>query len=476
MHAARTGVPRTTLYNHMALLIKNGEIVTASERYIADILCEGETITRIDRDIPVPPQIQVIDAQGKYVFPGFIDPHTHVYLPFMGTYSKDNYESASRAALIGGTTTIFDMCCPARDTSPTEGFRVWREQSAGKAACDYSFHMGVTRFDAASEGQLREIVAAGVASFKIFLAYKGAFGIDDGELYQTLKLARELGVIVAAHCENETLIAERQKELLASGVRGPEGHYESRPPLVEAEGVHHLMTFAQLTGAAVYIVHLSCEEALAEALAAKVRGVHVRIETLIQYLLLDATDAERGDFEGAKYVMSPPLRDKRNQAVLWNGLRAGLIDTVATDHAPFDFAAQKTMGRDDFTKIPNGIPALEDRINLLFTHGVQTGRIDLHTLVSIASTNAAKTFGLFPRKGTIQPGVDADLVVYDPNFRGTISAKTQAMNLDYSAFEGWAVQGRPSVVTVRGEVAVRDGRFVGTPGRGKFLARKPGYL
>ena len=458
----------------MALLIKNGEIVTTSERYTADILCEGETITRIGRDLSAPTEAEVIDASGKYVFPGFIDPHTHIYLPFMGTHAKDTYETGSRAALIGGTTTIFDMCCPARDTAPAEGFRVWREQSEGKSACDYSFHMGVTRFDEASDKQLREIVAAGVASFKIFLAYKGAFGIDDTELYRALKLARELGVVVAAHCENETLVTERQKELLAAGVRGPEGHHESRPPVVEAEGVHHLMTFAQLTGAEVYIVHLSCEEALREALAARCRGVHVHIETLIQYLLLDATYAEKGGFEGAKFVMSPPLRDKRNQAILWNGLRSAMIDTVATDHAPFDFEAQKTMGKDDFTRIPNGIPALEDRVNLLYTHGVKTGRIDLHQFVSVASTNAAKIFGLFPRKGSIQPGADADLVVYDPNYRGTISARTQAMNLDYSAFEDWPIEGRPSVVTVRGEVAVRDGKFVGTPGRGKFLARQTG--
>ena len=236
------------------------------------------------------------------------------------------------------------------------------------------------------------------------------------------------------------------------------------------------MTFAQLTGAHVYIVHLSCEEALREALAARGRGVNVRIETLIQYLLLDRTDAERADFEGAKYVMSPPLRDRRNQAVLWDALRAGSIDTVATDHAPFDFANQKSMGRDDFTKIPNGIPALEDRVNLLFTHGVRTGRIDLHTFVDAASTRAARIFGLFPRKGTIQLGADADLVVYDPAFRGTITAEGQTMNLDYSAFEGWAVEGRPSVVTLRGEVAVRDGKYVGTPGRGKFLVRQPAAI
>ena len=395
----------------MSLLIKNGEIVTASERYVADIYCEGETITRIAPDIAAGPEDRIVDARGKYVFPGFIDPHTHIYLPFMGTFAKDTYETASRAALIGGTTTIFDMCCPAREMGAAAGLRLWQEQSAGRSACDYSLHMGVTRFDEENAAQLREVVRSGVASFKVFLAYKGAFGIDDAELYRTLKLARELGVIVAVHCENETLVAERQGELLAAGLTGPGSHHESRPPLVEAEGVHHLMTFAQLTGAHVYIVHLSCEEALHAAVAARLRGVHVQIETLIQYLLLDATAAERGGFEGAKYVMSPPLRDKRHQAVLWNGLRAGLIDTVATDHAPFDFATQKALGHDDFTKIPNGIPALEDRVNLLFTHGVQSGRLDLHAFVQVASTNAARTFGLFPRKGTIQPGADADLVV-----------------------------------------------------------------
>jgi dihydropyrimidinase len=336
--------------------------------------------------------------------------------------------------------------------------------------------MGVTRFDEENAKQLREIVAAGISSFKIFLAYKGAFGIDDAELYHTLKLAKELGVIVTAHCENETLVAERQKELLAAGKTETGQHHESRPPRVEAEGVHHLMTFAELTGAHVYIVHLSCDEALREALAARHRGVNVSIETLIQYLVLDKTDAERPEFEGAKFVMSPPLRDKSNQPVLWNGLSSGEIQTVATDHAPFDFKTQKPMGRDDFTKIPNGIPSLEDRVNLLFTHGVKAGKLDLHTFVNVASTNAAKTFGLFPRKGAIQIGADADLVVYDPDYRGKISAKTQLMNVDYSAFEGWDIEGRPDVVTVRGEVAVRDGKFVGTIGRGRMLKREPAYF
>lgn len=460
----------------MALLIKGGEIVTGSERYVADILCEGETITRIDRDIEPSPGVETIDATGKHVFPGFIDPHTHIYLPFMGTFSKDTYETASRAALVGGTTTLIEMVCPSRDMSAADGFALWREQSEGRSACDYTYHMGVTKFDAQTERELREIVRAGVASFKVFLAYKGAFGIDDEELYRTLKLAAELGVVVTAHCENETLVAERQKELLAAGLTDPGQHHESRPPVVEAEGVHHLMTFAELTGAHTYIVHLSCEEALREALAARARGVNVAVETLIQYLVLDKSYAELPDFEGAKFVMSPPLRDKRNQPVLWKGLSEGQIDTVATDHAPFDFATQKPMGRDDFTKIPNGIPSLEDRVNLLYTHGVKTGRIDLQTFVNVASTNAAKQFGLFPRKGTIQVGADADLVVYDPDYRGTISAKSQLMNVDYSAFEGWEIHGRPAAVTVRGEVAARDGRFVGTIGRGQFLKREPTHF
>ncbi|MGC1479219.1 MAG: dihydropyrimidinase [Chthoniobacterales bacterium] len=459
------------MLRRMALLIKNGEIVTPDSRFTADIWCEDETITRIDRDIDAPPGAEVIDATGNFVFPGFIDPHTHIYLPFMGTLAKDTYETGSQAALVGGTTTIFDMCCPSRAEEPRDGFATWREQSEGRSACDYSFHMGVTKFDENSEAQLREIVAAGISSFKIFLAYKGAFGIDDTELYRTLSLARELGVTVCAHCENETLVAERQKELLAAGRIGPEWHHESRPPTVEAEGVHHLMTFAELTGAEVYVVHLSCEDALREAVAARLRGVNVSVETLIQYLLIDKTYAEREGFEGAKYVMSPPLRDARHQDVLWQGLRSGTVQTVATDHAPFDFGDQKLMGAEDFTKIPNGIPALEDRVNLLWTYGVAEGRIDIHQFVAAASTNAAKIFGLFPRKGAVQVGADADLVVYDPSYEGKLSAKTQTMNLDYNGFEGWTIKGRPSVVTVRGEVAVRDGKFVGTVGRGQLLQR-----
>ena len=460
----------------MSLLIKNGEIVTASERYIADIFCENDTITRIDRGITPPKGAEVIDAKGKFIFPGFIDPHVHVHLPFMGTFAKDTYETASKGALVGGTTTIIEMCAPPRSDDILEGFEFWMKNAVGKSACDFTFHMSVTKFDDKTEKQLREIVRRGVSSFKVFLAYKGAFGVDDMELYRTLKLAKELGVIVTAHCENETLVAERCKELLAAGKTDSGQHYESRPPAVEAEGVHHLMSFAELTGAETYIVHLSCKEALDQAIAARQRGVRVSVETLIQYLTLDKTDAEKPKFEGAKYVMSPPLRDKRNQETLWNGLRDGLVQTVATDHCPFDFTTKKKMGGNDFTKIPNGIPSLEERIKVLYTYGVKAGKIDLHTFVNAASTQVAKTFDLFPRKGTIQPGADADIVIFDPDYRGKISAKTHHMNVDYSVFEGWKIEGRPSVVTVRGEVAVRDGEFVGKIGRGKFLRRKPSHF
>ncbi len=457
----------------MPLLIKNGDIITADSRTRADIYCEGETITRIGTGLDAPPGTQVVDAAGKYVFPGFIDPHVHITLPFMGTYAKDTYETGSKAALVGGTTTLIEMCCPSREDDALAGFEHWRAQASGRSACDFTFHMGATRFDSQTKSELREIVGRGISSFKIFLAYKGAFGINDTELYGVLRLAKELGVIVTAHCENETLVLERQMELIAAGKTDPAWHHESRPPRVEAEGVHHLMTFAELIGASTYIVHLSCKEALAEALAARGRGVDVSIETLIQYLVLDKSCAERPGFEGAKYVMSPPLRDVSNQPVLWAGLRDGHIQTVATDHAPFDFGSQKRMGASNFTKIPNGIPSLEERVSLLHTHGVRAGRMDLHTMVNVGSTQVARIFDMYPRKGAIQPGADADLVVFDPDYRGVISARTQHMNVDYSAFEGWKLEGRPSVVTVRGEIAARDGAFVGDPARGRFVTRSP---
>jgi dihydropyrimidinase len=457
----------------MPLLIQNGEIVTADARYRADILCEGETITRIGSGLAAPPGAEVIDAAGKLVFPGFIDPHVHIYLPFMGTFAKDTYETASRAALVGGTTTLIEMVCPSRADDPLAAYELWKSQAAGRSACDYAYHMGVTRFDGQTEELLRRIVADGTASFKVFLAYKGAFGIDDAELYQTLALARKLGVIVTAHCENAEAVSQLQRRLLAEGKTGPEWHEPSRPPAVEAEGVQHLATFAELTAAHVYVVHTSSAPALAAARRARERGVRLWVETVIPYLVLDRTYAERPNFEGAKYVMSPPLRDKQHQAALWSALAGGQIDTVATDHAPFDFHKQKEMGRGDFCKIPNGIPSIEDRVHLLYTHGVATGRLGLDRFVDLASTKAAKLFGLFPKKGTIQPGADADLVIFDPAAKHTITAAAQQMNVDYSAFEGWPLTGRVETVTVRGQVQVRNSKFTGNATHGQFLRREP---
>lgn len=459
----------------MALLFRQARIVTANDDYVADLLVVGETIARIAARIAgdeVPAGTKVVDARGQMLFPGFIDPHVHVYLPFMGTYAKDDWASASRAALAGGTTTLIEMICPGKSDSPAAAYALWKSKAAGIASCDYAYHMGVTRFDAKAERELRKIVADGTTSFKVFLAYKSALGVDDRELYHTLRLARELGVVVTAHCENETLVAERQSELLLAKKTGPEYHEPSRPPEVEAAGVEHLMRFAEVTGARVYVVHTSCEDAVRAAVAGFERGVEGWIESVIPHFVLDRSYAEGRGFDGAKFIMSPPLREKRHAEFLWRALRAGLIATVATDHAPFDFKGQKAMGKGDFTKIPNGIPSVEHRVQLLYSRGVVEGKIDLHRFVDCASSRAARIFGL-PRKGTIAVGYDADLVLWDPTHKGVIRAKTHHMNTDYDAFEGWKTQGRASLVTVRGAVMARDGQFVGAEGGGRFLARRP---
>lgn len=459
----------------MALLIRNADIVTVGSRTRADIFVEDETITRIGKNLEAPPNAEIVDATGKLVFPGFIDPHVHIYLPFMATFAKDTHETGSIAALIGGTTTFIEMCCPNRNDDALEGYQLWKSKAQGKSACDYAFHMSVTKFVNETEPQLRQIVADGTASFKIFLAYKNFFGIDDAEMYQTMTLAKQLGVIVTAHCENAELVARLQQKLLTEGKTGPEWHEPSRPESVEAEGTARFTTFLENTGATGYVVHLSCEKALNAALAAKTRGVKVSVESVLPHFLLDRTYAERPGVEGMKHVMSPPLRAKHNQAILWNALAHGSIDTVGTDHCPFD-TEQKLLGKDSFTTIPNGIPGIEERVNLLYSHGVKRGRLGLDRFVDAASTRAAKLFGLFPQKGTIAVGSDADLVVYDTNYRGVVSVKSHHTNNNYNGFEGMEIEGRPSIVTVRGKIQVRDGQFVGERGRGKFLKREPIYF
>ncbi len=463
----------------MPLLITNGRIITADADYHADIYCADEQVTRIESSIDpgaLPDDTEVIDASEKLVFPGFIDPHVHVHLPFMGTNARDDHESASRAAIVGGTTTYIEMICPAPDQEPMSAFNEWRAKAQGNSHCDYSFHMGVVRFDELARAQLREIVAEhGLASFKVFLAYKGALDISDEHLFDLLTMAQELGVITTAHCENATAIDSMQKKLLGEGKTGPRWHEPSRPVGVEAEGVHHLATFAELTGAHVYAVHTSCAAALDEARAARARGVRMWVESVIPHLALDATHAELPGFEGAKFVMSPPLRDRANHHALWAAIGSGLISTIGTDHAPFSFNGQKDMGRGDFTRIPNGIPSIQERVDLLYNLGVRTGRIDLHTFVRIASTNAARIFGL-KSKGTICVGADADIVVYDPEHEHRISAATHQSKVDYSAFEGWDLHGRAEIVTVRGKVMARDGAFIGEQARGRLLKRQPSHF
>lgn len=473
----------------MALLIQNARVVTAVDDYLGDLYAENDRITTLAPAGTLKPSAYaddtaVIDGTGKLLFPGFVDPHVHIHLPFMGTFAKDDHATASRAALVGGTTTYLEMVCPSRDEQPLEAYELWRNK-AETGHADFGFHVGVTRYDDDVEQQLRTLIEDhGQRSFKVFLAYKGALGVTDDELYAVCQLAaeyRDRGVVVTAHCENADLVTAGQAALLSQGKTGPKWHEPSRPVAVEAEGVHHFCTFLQLTGARGYVVHTSCREAIDIANRFRARGVDVAVETVIPYLVLDDTYAQRGPdtghppFEGAKYVMSPPIRDARQQAALWHALAAGDIHTVGTDHAPFDFQTQKHMGCPDprkavdanfdpldetseFTKIPNGIPSIQHRADLLF-QGVADGRITLQQFVALASTHAANLFGL-RTKGHLAPGYDADLVLYDPHAPKTISAKTHHMATDYSGFEGVTHPGHATHVFLRGQPVVAEGQLV----------------
>jgi len=453
----------------MSILIKNGQLVTAAETYIADIFMEGEQIIAIGKDLDYTAD-KVIDATGKLVFPGGIDPHVHLDMPFMGTHSSDDYETGTRAALHGGTTMVIDFILQTQGDSLHNALKTWQEKSAGKAIGDYSYHMAVTDFnDDVAKEVVQMIEEEGISSFKTFMAYKGALMIDDGQMVQLMKVVKKHGGLVTVHATNGDMIDSLIAKNRAQGNLSPIYHYLSQPEITESEASARFSDMLEYTGCPGYIVHMTCEGALNAVRTSTQRNQKVFVETCTQYLLLDASLYEN-DFEGAKWVMSPPLREKKDQAALWSGINQGLIQVVATDHCPFTWE-QKKMGKDDFSKIPNGHPAIEHRMELLFSEGVHKGKISLTKYVEISSTNAAKIFGMYPRKGTIAIGSDADIVVFDPKKEHTISVKTHHMNCDYSGYEGQQVVGKTEIVILRGKIAIENEQCQLKAGHGQFIRR-----
>ena len=458
----------------MGVLIKNGTIVTAIDRWIGDVYCKDGKIAAISQEggaLPASAHDETIDASGQYVFPGGLDPHVHMELPFMGTVSSDDFETGTAAGVAGGTTSIIDFVIPARDQDLMQALAQWRDK-ARKAVADYAFHMAVTWWgDRTAAWMQRCVRDEGIPSFKTFMAYRGAIGVDDVELIQVMRTAKELGALVTVHAEHGDMVVELQNKMIADGKTGPKYHALSRPPEVEAEATSRAIMFGRMTGEPIYIVHVTCREAAAAIADARMQGLPVWGETCTQYLLLDDSVYDKPDFEGAAYVMSPPIRAKGHQDALWNALRAGQLQVVATDHCPFHQKGQKEAGKDDFRKIPNGASGIQHRLSLLYTYGVRTGRLSLHEFVDLTSTRAAKIFGLYPRKGSITVGADADLVVFDPDARGTISAKTHRHRCDRSIFEGFAVTGLPSHVVVNGRIQYQDGDLRVERGAGRYLPR-----
>ena len=453
----------------MKTLIKNGRVITATDDYIADVLIEGEIITAIGINLSINADT-IIDATGKLVLPGGIDPHVHLDMPFMGTYSSDNYETGTRAALYGGTTMVIDFILQKQGNSLQSALQEWKGRSDGNCMGDYSFHMAVTDFNEATKKEIKEIIEKeGITSFKTFMAYKGALMIDDRQMIGLMQEVKKQGGLINVHATNGDMIDYLIAKHRAEGKLSPLYHYLSQPEVTEAEASGRFADMANYTGCPGYIVHLTCEGALNAVRSATRRNQKIFVETCIQYLILDASLYEK-DFEAAKWVMSPPLREKKDQATLWAGINQGLVNVVATDHCPFMWE-QKLMGKDDFSKIPNGHPAIENRMELLFSEGVNKGKITLHKYVEVASTNAAKIFGMFPKKGTIAVGSDADIVLFDPNEKHTLSVKTHHMNVDYSGYEGWEVTGKVKTVLLRGKVAIDNNKCLVEKGYGQFIKR-----
>lgn len=458
----------------MKTLIRNGTIVTATESYAADVLVDGERIATIGAGLGqslAEKADRTIEAQGRYLIPGGVDVHTHLDMPFGGTSSVDDFRTGTIAAAHGGTTTIVDFAIQERGKSLRQAWETWMGKAEGQAAIDYGFHLIMRESTPALREEMGAMVREGVTSFKLFMAYPGVFYMDDASIFRTMQRAGGIGATICMHAENGPVIDVLVEQALAKGQRAPKFHALTRPARLEAEATHRAICLAEVADAPVYIVHLSAAEALEQVAAARARGLPAFAETCPQYLFLSYENYEEPGFEGAKYVMSPPLRAKEGQDELWRGLRENDLQAVSTDHCPFCMKGGKELGRDDFSKIPNGAPGIEMRMSLMYDGGVVAGNITLNRWVELTSTSPAKIFGMYPRKGTIAVGSDADLVVFDPNGETTWSARTHHMNVDYNPYEGRRCKGAVETVLSRGEVIVEKGKFVGKAGRGRYLER-----